>query len=41
MLADMDITHVQTIAYSPEENSIAERINDNLMNAVRAAMKTA
>lgn len=40
MLEDMDITHVPTIAYTPEQNGIAERINDTLLNAVRAALNT-
>lgn len=41
MFGDMDIAHVPPIAYNPEENGIAERINDTLMNAIRAALDTA
>lgn len=41
ILGDMDIEHVPTIAYNPEEKGIAERLNLTLMNEVRVALDTA
>lgn len=41
ILGDMDIVHVQTIDYNPEDNGISEWLNLTIMNAVRAALKTA
>lgn len=39
MLGDMDIGHVPTIAYKPEENDVSGRLKLMLMNAIRAVLK--
>ena len=41
MLADMDIAYVPIIAHNPEEDGVAERFKFSIMNAVRAALRTA
>lgn len=38
ILDDMDVEHVPTISYNPEENGISQRLNLTIMNAVRAAL---
>lgn len=41
MLSDMDMNHIPAIAYSFEENSIAEKFNLTIMNALPTALNIA
>lgn len=40
LLADINRTHVPIVAHNSKENGVAERFNQKIMNAVRAALRT-